>query len=606
MEAAAGFSKLEEDITCSVCLQELADPVSITCGHTFCRACITDYWATAQPQEYLCPECRSTCPKDQLIPAYRLKHLVSKVQLAKEEQAKRERMAPASAVPLVYTDPHGQLQLDESVIQSCFLDGKIAGYPLCLICVIGEKRWGKSTLMNYILRALHSLETQQRISLGELNDPLTGFAWLPGTDTITKGIWMWNKPFILKRNGDKMAVFVLDTEGSLDIESDRETCIKLSALSMLLSSYLIFNISAMLKTTELDYLETYLYVAELTGKSFSLQPLQCLELLVRDCYDPKNCGRAAALTYIQKEKEKLRRSSNHGKVLQTLDSPSVSGFLLPHPGKQFPTSVHGSLADMDEDFRSHLTGYITKLMRELWEHRKADTHGNQITCAQVGRALKDFFRVLKNKSYGFKSPMEMYYSLENEKTLDDIMKKFQDLLKKETPSSPVDVLKIKTSELKKKVSDKIDTLLSVYRGRLQGDESKKQQLEDKLRADMKQELERLCAQHKKRYVKCAAGVGLAVGGVVLGVAGGAVGGAVAGTVLVAEAVAIEGTIAAGAAIGGGTLGAFGSWIGHLIGRFFGRKKNENNQQSDREGTDDQESNREGTDAERLLGKQKKQ
>ncbi|MEE6526479.1 hypothetical protein FKM82_027161 [Ascaphus truei] len=58
-------------------------------------------------------------------------------------------------IQLVYTDGSGRLQLDESAVQSCFLGSEVSGYPVCLICVIGEKRRGKSFLMNYILRALH-------------------------------------------------------------------------------------------------------------------------------------------------------------------------------------------------------------------------------------------------------------------------------------------------------------------------------------------------------------------------------------------------------------------------------------------------------------------
>uniref|UniRef100_A0A6Q2Z8M2 RING-type domain-containing protein n=1 Tax=Esox lucius TaxID=8010 RepID=A0A6Q2Z8M2_ESOLU len=44
---------------CSVCELVLRDPVSINCGHRFCRQCITRYWEQpASSGEYVCPQCR--------------------------------------------------------------------------------------------------------------------------------------------------------------------------------------------------------------------------------------------------------------------------------------------------------------------------------------------------------------------------------------------------------------------------------------------------------------------------------------------------------------------------------------------------------------------
>ncbi|XP_010142918.1 PREDICTED: tripartite motif-containing protein 7-like, partial [Buceros rhinoceros silvestris] len=35
---------LQDEATCSVCLEFFKDPVSIECGHNFCRACIVKSW----------------------------------------------------------------------------------------------------------------------------------------------------------------------------------------------------------------------------------------------------------------------------------------------------------------------------------------------------------------------------------------------------------------------------------------------------------------------------------------------------------------------------------------------------------------------------------
>lgn len=63
---------------------------------------------------------------------------------------------PGYPVQLVWTDGNGRLHLDESVVYDCFMSPRCSGYPVYLLGVIGEKRRGKSFLMNYIMRALES------------------------------------------------------------------------------------------------------------------------------------------------------------------------------------------------------------------------------------------------------------------------------------------------------------------------------------------------------------------------------------------------------------------------------------------------------------------
>uniref|UniRef100_A0A8C4RNR4 Uncharacterized protein n=1 Tax=Erpetoichthys calabaricus TaxID=27687 RepID=A0A8C4RNR4_ERPCA len=56
--AEALLCGLQDEFTCSVCLDTLTDPVTILCGHNFCLKCLTDCWD--QSQEYSCPQCRHT------------------------------------------------------------------------------------------------------------------------------------------------------------------------------------------------------------------------------------------------------------------------------------------------------------------------------------------------------------------------------------------------------------------------------------------------------------------------------------------------------------------------------------------------------------------
>ncbi|XP_075943638.1 E3 ubiquitin-protein ligase TRIM21-like [Anarhichas minor] len=53
--SAASCLLTEDQFLCSICLDVFTDPVSIPCGHNFCKACITEHWNVNVP--YQCPNC---------------------------------------------------------------------------------------------------------------------------------------------------------------------------------------------------------------------------------------------------------------------------------------------------------------------------------------------------------------------------------------------------------------------------------------------------------------------------------------------------------------------------------------------------------------------
>ncbi|XP_037621674.1 E3 ubiquitin-protein ligase TRIM39-like isoform X3 [Sebastes umbrosus] len=54
--AAANYLRSEDQFLCSICLDVFTDPVSIPCGHNFCKNCINEHWNTND--QYLCPMCK--------------------------------------------------------------------------------------------------------------------------------------------------------------------------------------------------------------------------------------------------------------------------------------------------------------------------------------------------------------------------------------------------------------------------------------------------------------------------------------------------------------------------------------------------------------------
>lgn len=54
------MSSAEQQFLCSICLDIFKDPVSTSCGHNFCRSCITSHWDASV--SYQCPMCKEVFP----------------------------------------------------------------------------------------------------------------------------------------------------------------------------------------------------------------------------------------------------------------------------------------------------------------------------------------------------------------------------------------------------------------------------------------------------------------------------------------------------------------------------------------------------------------
>ncbi|XP_060094755.1 uncharacterized protein LOC132571979 [Heteronotia binoei] len=87
MAAEEAVARLQEELSCSICLECFKDPVSIHCGHNFCRVCITSYWESGKKKMFSCPRCREISQKRILKPNLELKNIAEiapKLQVVKE------------------------------------------------------------------------------------------------------------------------------------------------------------------------------------------------------------------------------------------------------------------------------------------------------------------------------------------------------------------------------------------------------------------------------------------------------------------------------------------------------------------------------------------
>ncbi|XP_065421082.1 zinc finger protein RFP-like isoform X2 [Chrysemys picta bellii] len=75
MAAENPVESLQEEATCPVCLEYFTEPVTLECGHNFCRACISQCWEGSDTAAS-CPQCRETVHQRNLRPNRQLANMV--------------------------------------------------------------------------------------------------------------------------------------------------------------------------------------------------------------------------------------------------------------------------------------------------------------------------------------------------------------------------------------------------------------------------------------------------------------------------------------------------------------------------------------------------
>ncbi|XP_035277447.1 uncharacterized protein LOC118229525 [Anguilla anguilla] len=151
---ASGYSLLEEELSCPVCSEIFWDPVVLSCSHSFCKACLQQYWE--QKGSWECPVCRRRSSRE--LPPLNLS-LRNTCEAFLKERSQR-----AKAGSEVLCSLHS-----EKLKLFCLVDQ----IPVCVICQTSKKHANHELLP--VQEAAEDYKEKLRTALAPLQKKLKAF-----------------------------------------------------------------------------------------------------------------------------------------------------------------------------------------------------------------------------------------------------------------------------------------------------------------------------------------------------------------------------------------------------------------------------------------------
>lgn len=125
-----------EQFNCPVCLDLPNDPVTIPCGHSYCMACIKDFWSKDDPKGiYSCPQCRQVfCPMPPLSKNTMLADAVEQLRKGALKADVRDSIRSARGGTTSSSRPKGKLSSSAVACDMCKGEAREA-VKSCLVCM---------------------------------------------------------------------------------------------------------------------------------------------------------------------------------------------------------------------------------------------------------------------------------------------------------------------------------------------------------------------------------------------------------------------------------------------------------------------------------------
>lgn len=160
----------------------------------------------------------------------------------------------------------------------------------------------------------------------------------------------------------------MDTQGIFDSESRMDECMRVFALSTLLSSVQIYNISQNIKESDLQNLQLFAEYGRFAVQRATI-PFQKLIFLVRDWMMPfeHEYGQYGGEMLLKK---RFATSTDQHSELRSIRMnitncfTKISCFLMPFPGMEVirNSNFNGKLSDIEDDFKENLKELVPLIL----------------------------------------------------------------------------------------------------------------------------------------------------------------------------------------------------------------------------------------------------
>jgi len=313
---------------------------------------------------------------------------------------------------------------------------------LAVLSVMGAYRTGKSFLLDIFLRYLSKAQpaaasrtrndgaglpswlagADKKLAEGKEKDGSAGFLWRPGMQKCTEGIWIWSQPFVLERDGEKVAVLLMDTQGAWDSQLSKEDSAVIFGLTSIISSKQIYNISKQIDEAKVENLACFVEHArramrahddddEAASASKAIKtstvdeadvgaPFQTLEFLVRDWanfedeWSLEECRAQMKEHLAQHTDPDVVKSGNETVNEMRSLFQEMACFCLPHPGMVIEKkSWEGDLSKLEDDFVVFLDTYVRETFQQL---PCKQILGQDLRPSTFSEVFKSFVRAFKD------------------------------------------------------------------------------------------------------------------------------------------------------------------------------------------------------------------
>ncbi|XP_037017898.2 putative tripartite motif-containing protein 64B [Artibeus jamaicensis] len=189
-------SAFQNNLTCSICTNYFLDPVTIDCGHSFCRLCLYLCWEEAQTPR-CCPQCRGVSEKPDFKTNIALKNLAS---IAREARANYIKSSEEQ-ICVAHKEAKGLFCKDEKGL-------------LCTLCSESPEhaahshspiQWSAEEYREQLLKRMNSLWNMTQ----EMKNKLKQEA----SKTKSLKDYMASRRVMIKAEYQKMHLFLCEEEG---------------------------------------------------------------------------------------------------------------------------------------------------------------------------------------------------------------------------------------------------------------------------------------------------------------------------------------------------------------------------------------------------------